>query len=77
MINLPVADRSSIQRLQDDKILAHVKAVEQALNGHGRVILRPSGTEPLIRITVEGPQQEIVVQLAEQLATEVSSSLAQ
>jgi phosphoglucosamine mutase len=77
MINLPVADRSRIERLQDDKIQDCVRSVEQELNGQGRVILRPSGTEPLIRITVEGPQEETVVRLAEQLATEVSSSLAQ
>lgn len=77
MINLPVADRSRIERLQDDKIQNCVRSVEQELNGQGRVILRPSGTEPLIRITVEGPQEDTVVRLAEQLATEVSSSLAQ
>jgi phosphoglucosamine mutase len=39
-----------------------VYAAEEALSGRGRVLLRPSGTEPIIRVMVEGDNQELVEQ---------------
>ncbi|GAB4182259.1 MAG: phosphoglucosamine mutase [Wenzhouxiangellaceae bacterium] len=75
MINLPVPRRLSAAQLSSPRIERSVREAEAELNGCGRVILRPSGTEPLVRITVEGPQQEIVVRLAEALAGEVGASL--
>jgi phosphoglucosamine mutase len=50
-----------------------VKAVEQDLGSKGRVLLRRSGTEPLIRVMVEGEDAEHVMRLAEQLATVVKN----
>ena len=50
-------------------------AVLAELGGRGRVLLRPSGTEPLIRVMVEGPDQEQVSHLAEQLADVVRNEL--
>jgi phosphoglucosamine mutase len=49
-------------------ILQAVGAAEQELNGRGRVLLRASGTEPLLRIMVEGQDGALVNALAEQLA---------
>jgi phosphoglucosamine mutase len=54
------------------------KAVDQAereLNGNGRVLLRPSGTEPLIRVMVEGREQQQVLELANRLAEVVRGAL--
>jgi phosphoglucosamine mutase len=48
--------------------------VEAALHGRGRVVLRPSGTEPLVRVTVEGENAGEVRQLAEALAEAVKSA---
>ncbi|MEO8809934.1 MAG: phosphoglucosamine mutase [Rhodanobacter sp.] len=48
--------------------------VEQALLGRGRVVLRASGTEPLVRVTVEGAEEAEVRQLAEKLAGIVKST---
>jgi phosphoglucosamine mutase len=48
------------------------QAVEEArheLDGHGRVLVRPSGTEPALRIMVEGDSDEHVARIADQLAT--------
>ena len=53
-----------------------VKAVEEQLGDTGRVILRPSGTEPLIRVTLEGADETQVAQLAEELANVVRAELA-
>lgn len=52
-----------------------VRQAEQALNGRGRVLLRPSGTEPLIRVMVEGREAEEVDSLATGLADVVRGSL--
>ncbi len=52
-----------------------VRQVEAELGGQGRVLLRPSGTEPLVRVMVEGSDEAQVEQLARQLAAEVESAL--
>ena len=44
-----------------------VLAAEQELAGRGRILLRPSGTEPLLRVIVEGQDGRLVRALAEQL----------
>ena len=54
-----------------------VSDVESKLGKNGRVLLRPSGTEPLVRVMVEGEDMDIVSKLAQELsdivATEVGS----
>jgi phosphoglucosamine mutase len=52
-----------------------VRSVEAELNGQGRVILRPSGTEPVVRVTLEGADAVQVERLANQLASTVRSEL--
>jgi phosphoglucosamine mutase len=75
MINVPVSE-SGRQRFRDsDAINRAVRDVEDELNGKGRVILRPSGTEPLIRVTLEGADPSQVERLANQLADTVRAEL--
>jgi phosphoglucosamine mutase len=45
--------------------------VQHALRGRGRVVLRPSGTEPLVRVTIEGEDADEVQALAARLADAV------
>ncbi len=52
------------------------QAVEHKLNGTGRVLLRASGTEPVIRIMVEGQDAVLIDQLAQELAAVVAHTLA-
>lgn len=52
-----------------------VRAVETQLHGRGRVLLRPSGTEPVIRVMVEGEDAVEVEYLAKQLAAEVAKQI--
>jgi phosphoglucosamine mutase len=69
LLNVPVADRTagaSAPEVQDV-----VKAVEAELGGTGRVLLRPSGTEPLVRVMVEAGTQETAQQAAERIAAVV------
>ncbi|PHM62170.1 phosphoglucosamine mutase [Xenorhabdus ishibashii] len=57
--------------LQSESVLETVKSVETELNGRGRVLLRKSGTEPLIRVMVEGEDEEQVTALAHRIADAV------
>ena len=75
MINVPVS-AGGRQVFSDSEVINRaVRAVEAELNGQGRVILRPSGTEPLIRVTLEGSDPGLVERLANQLADTVRSEL--
>ena len=57
--------------LENIQIKAAVTEAERALNGKGRVLLRPSGTEPLLRVMVEGEDGVLVKQCAEKIAEAV------
>lgn len=67
MINVPMAKKADLQNLP--AIQDAVKSVESELADRGRVLLRPSGTEPLIRVMVEGEDGAEVDKLAHQLAS--------
>ncbi|MFU8789566.1 MAG: phosphoglucosamine mutase [Methylobacter sp.] len=56
---------------QDEVIQKTVKAIEKKLGDSGRVLLRASGTEPLIRVMVEGQQGDLVKNYAHQIADDV------
>mgnify|MGYP000704655636 CR=1 FL=1 len=64
-------DGSSLHR-----IVVAADEVESVLDCNGRVVLRPSGTEPVIRVMVEGVDAEQVETLVEQLTMAVVSSSA-
>ncbi|OZB74405.1 MAG: phosphoglucosamine mutase [Halothiobacillus sp. 14-55-98] len=58
--------------LSQPRITSAVQAVEKVLGDDGRVLLRASGTEPLIRVMVEGKQADLVEKQAKKLAQEVT-----
>ena len=64
----------SAKVMQDNMVQSAVRDVEAVLADKGRVLLRPSGTEPLIRVMVEGEDAQQVRRLAEQLAAVVAAS---
>lgn len=71
LINVRVAGQAAALMAQP-AVLAEVTAAEQALAGRGRVLLRPSGTEPLLRVMVEGEDAALVRQWAEKIAAAVT-----
>ena len=52
----------------NDAVQSAIRDVEKRLNGKGRVLLRPSGTEPVVRVMVEGEDAGLVSSLCEELA---------
>ncbi len=72
LINVPLETKIDINN--SPKIQQAIKEAESDLAELGRVLLRPSGTEPLVRVMVEGVDAPKVQQLAEQIADSVSAS---
>lgn len=66
--------QSDSDPLTADNVQAVVAEVERALGQNGRVLLRKSGTEPLIRVMVEGPDAKRVRSFAEEIASEVEAA---
>ncbi len=75
MINVPVAATARARLEGSEPVRKAREAVEARMGSRGRVILRSSGTEPLIRVTLEGEDGEQVQQLAEELAAVVRQEL--
>ena len=71
LINVRLARRIDLDKEMD--IIAAVTEAEHELGERGRVLLRPSGTEPLIRVMVEGEDLGQVQRLAEQIASVVEA----
>jgi phosphoglucosamine mutase len=72
LLNVPMTGNRDV--LDSPQVQMAVKAVEQELGDEGRVLLRPSGTEPLVRVMVEGREGRQVEQLARQIAYAVSEA---
>jgi phosphoglucosamine mutase len=66
LLNVRVTDKHGISK--HEAVIEAVQHAERALAGRGRVNLRPSGTEPLVRVMVEGPSHDEINALAEQVA---------
>lgn len=72
LINVRVTEKPDLDNHQE--IQAALKEAEAELADTGRVLLRPSGTEPLIRVMVEGQEQKLVESVANKLADVVRST---
>jgi phosphoglucosamine mutase len=73
MINIPLTERVDVTG--NPAVQKAVQESEARMQGKGRVLLRPSGTEPLIRVMVEGEDEALVRQQAEHLAQVVEQTV--
>lgn len=71
LINVRVEDKASAMANED--VHAAVRAAEEALGDDGRVLLRPSGTEPVIRVMVEAKDADAAKQHAEAIAATITA----
>jgi phosphoglucosamine mutase len=62
--------------LEDAQVLKVIADAQERLSGAGRLVIRPSGTEPLIRIMAEGDDEKLVNQLVKEIASAVKSAAA-
>ncbi|GAA3534362.1 phosphoglucosamine mutase [Aeromicrobium flavum] len=74
LVNVGGVDRDGAKH--HETVLAEVAAAEAKLGDTGRVLLRPSGTEPLVRVMVEAPTADQAQEIADHLAGVVRTSLA-
>ena len=74
LVNVTGVDKA---RADEDAVVAAAVAEEEAaLNGTGRILLRPSGTEPIVRVMVEAPSEQQAHEVADRLARVVRRQLA-
>ena len=74
LVNVKVADREAVQGAAP--VWAAVEQEEKELEGRGRVLLRPSGTEPLVRVMVEAPSDQEAEAICQRLVEVVQRELA-
>jgi phosphoglucosamine mutase len=66
--NAAIKEENKRKYERDTEIKKEIKRLEQLMAGEGRVLIRPSGTEPLVRVMIEGKDQKEITKLAEGLA---------
>ena len=67
--NARIKNENKKKYLSDPEISAEIERLEALMAGEGRVLIRPSGTEPLVRVMIEGKDIENITKLAENLAS--------
>ena len=75
LVNAKVPNDKKNIYLEDEEIVKAIAEVEAKLNGVGRVLIRPSGTEPLVRVMLEGENQEEIDEMAHSLVDLILSKI--
>src|SRR5699024_478968 len=73
LVNIKVADKQAAQ--ENPKVQAIIATVEKEMAGDGRDLVRPSGTEPLLRFMAEDPTEEAVTTYVERIAEVVRTEV--
>ena len=73
--NAKIKNENKKKYMLDPEISSEIKRLEDAMAGEGRVLIRPSGTEPLVRVMIEGKDIEQITKLAENLASLLTKRL--
>ena len=75
LINLSVSASGKLRFYTDPEIQSAISEAEKVLGERGRIVVRPSGTEPLIRVMTEGSNRELIVETAHKVAELIKSVL--
>ena len=73
LVNIRVSDKNGAMDVP--AIKAIIDEVESEMNGDGRILVRPSGTEPLLRVMAEAPSQEKVNLYVDRIASVVKEEI--
>jgi len=73
--NARVSNDRKYSYREDPVIAEHCARLEEAFHGEGRVLIRPSGTEPLVRVMIEGKDQDYITRKAEELVKIIEERL--
>ncbi|MDO5038001.1 MAG: phosphoglucosamine mutase [Tissierellia bacterium] len=76
LVNAQVANHKKQAYLDNETIKEAIKALEDKFGKTGRVVIRPSGTEPLVRVMIEGQDQEMLEKEARRLADLIEKELS-
>ena len=68
LVNAKVANHKKEKYMEYPVIAEAIRKLEAEFAGEGRVLIRPSGTEPLVRVMIEGKNQQVISEEAEKLA---------
>ena len=75
MINLKISKEGKLLFYTDKYVKEAMDAAKKALGEDGRIVVRPSGTEPLIRVMVEGSDMDIIEREANKVAEVIKERL--
>lgn len=75
LVNAKVDNDKKYGFLENKKVKEEVERIEDEFGKTGRVVIRPSGTEPLVRVMIEGENQEEITEVAEELAGIIEEEL--
>lgn len=76
LVNAKVSSDKKYDYDKDDEIKEEIEKLEREFAGNGRVLIRPSGTEPLVRVMIEGEDQEYITKKAEKIAKLIEAKLS-
>ena len=75
MVNAKVSNAKKYSYVDDEIIMAEINALEKEFSNSGRVLIRPSGTEPKVRVMLEGDDKDYIFQKANYLAKLIEARL--
>jgi phosphoglucosamine mutase len=73
LVNIRVTDKHHVT--DNEKVKAVIEKVEADMNGNGRILVRPSGTEPLVRVMAEASTEELCSQYVDEIAEVVQQEM--
>lgn len=75
LVNAKVPNHKKEDYMEYPEIADAIAALEAKFNGEGRVLIRPSGTEPLVRVMIEGKEQKVIEEEAKKLADLITKTM--